>query len=287
MGTRVVNGATGSEQVEREALFFAVLRERASSVGAVGSPGESAGRRLSRVDEEITAWLEEADEEGERILEQARTEAARLRLEAHHHAEQLRLAAERGAGDARRQRDTLLREGERAAAQRAAEAAEGAAAVLGDAERAADQRLVAADRASAWVRAQAEADARAATNRAAATVAGIQSEVRALHEQLLRMVDQANALLPALEAAAETMALPPPRPAEPAIAVLEAPRLEGDEGVDREPEHEPEMASLADEARDEIIDLTTGWPDGDDPEWHEPVSIVRRFLDRLGGRPRH
>ena len=189
MGTRVVNGATGSEQVEREALFFAVLRERASSVGAVGSPGESAGRRLSRVDEEITAWLEEADEEGERILEQARTEAARLRLEAHHHAEQLRLAAERGAGDARRQRDTLLREGERAAAQRAAEAAEGAAAVLGDAERAADQRLVAADRASAWVRAQAEADARAATNRAAATVAGIQSEVRSLHEQLLSLSD--------------------------------------------------------------------------------------------------
>lgn len=57
----------GSPDIEREAILFAVLRERVRPVEAT----------LAHADEEITAWLDEAEEEGARILERARAEAAR------------------------------------------------------------------------------------------------------------------------------------------------------------------------------------------------------------------
>jgi hypothetical protein len=57
----------GTADIEREAILFAVLRERVRPVEA----------SLVQADEEISAWLDEAEEEGARILERARAEAAR------------------------------------------------------------------------------------------------------------------------------------------------------------------------------------------------------------------
>ena len=53
--------------IQREAVLFAVLRERVRPVEAT----------LAQADEEISTWLDEAEEEGARILERARAEAAR------------------------------------------------------------------------------------------------------------------------------------------------------------------------------------------------------------------
>src|SRR5438046_9278061 len=83
-------GPEPEEDVEREALFFAVLRERTRQSVDKGEPKGLAARAgdgemtaLEHAQSEITAWLEEAEEEGASILERARVEAARLRLEAH------------------------------------------------------------------------------------------------------------------------------------------------------------------------------------------------------------
>src|SRR5205085_7914168 len=78
--SRVEHGPPGD--VEREAVVFALLRER------------PCPDRLALVDEEITEWLEEADEERAAILDRAREEAAAIRMDAHERAEELRLAAE-------------------------------------------------------------------------------------------------------------------------------------------------------------------------------------------------
>lgn len=63
----LIDPYTGGQDVEREAVLFAVLRERVR-------PAEAS---VARADEEISAWLDEAEEEGARILEQARADAAR------------------------------------------------------------------------------------------------------------------------------------------------------------------------------------------------------------------
>jgi cell division septum initiation protein DivIVA len=63
------------DPIEREALIFAVLRERACAIEAV----DDVERRLQRADAEITEWLHEAEEEGARILERARAEAEQVR----------------------------------------------------------------------------------------------------------------------------------------------------------------------------------------------------------------
>jgi vacuolar-type H+-ATPase subunit H len=99
-----------SDDVEREAVVFALLRERPSA------------DRLALVDEEITEWLEEADEERAAILDRAREEAAAIRMDAHERAEELRLAGERAEAEAQRQ-------GERLVAARREEAEEEALAI--------------------------------------------------------------------------------------------------------------------------------------------------------------
>lgn len=218
--------------VEREALFFAVLRERARPVDvpappALGVTDEETRRRVEEAETEILEWLDEAEEEGARILERARAEAARLRFEGHEQAEQLRQAAERAAAEARRDRERVLREAEvesaraqaeaaarasaalreaeEAAAERRFQAAEEAAALLADTRAAAERRLAAAEREADWLRAQADADARAARAHAEATVRSVQADVLALQGRLVELVESASTLLPALEAATRSL----------------------------------------------------------------------------------
>lgn len=240
----------GMHEVEREAMFFAVLRERTRPIEAP-RPVEAVeatalppgGDRLQEADREIEAWLEEAEEEGNRILEQAREEATRLRMEAHEQAEGLRQAAERAAAEATRERERVLREAEvaaarteaeaaaqaaqalrdaeDAAARRRREAAEEAAALLAETRETAERRLQSAEREADWVRVQAEGDARAIHAHAAATVRALQSDVGALHEQLAALVSQASALLPALDAANRSLANGPDALAAPAGGELE------------------------------------------------------------------
>lgn len=233
-----------AHEVEREAVFFAVLRERARPVDAAQvieareatalPSATDVARRLAEADEQITAWLDEAEEEGDRIIEQARAEASRLRMEAHEQAERLRQAAERAASEAGRERERVvreaeaeaaaaeaearartadvLREAEEAAVRRRREAADEATALLEETREAAERRLQSAERDAEWVRTQAAGDARALHSHAVATVQALQADIGTLHEQLAGLVAQASSLLPALEAAHRSLAAGPPVP---------------------------------------------------------------------------
>lgn len=232
---RVMAAGDDTQDYEREALFFAVLRERVRP-REVGSPVLPAAtekeieRRLSDAEVEISTWLDEAEEEGTRILERARSEAARLRNEAHAQAERFRQAAERASGDADRDRDRIMRDAELAssrvqaeasarasavmdeaeliAARRRRQAAEEASALLAETRAAAERRIESAEQEADWVKAQADATARATRQRAEATVLALQSDVVRLQHDLTRLVDQAMRLLPSLDAAAQSLSQP-------------------------------------------------------------------------------
>lgn len=234
----------GAHEVEREAMFFAVLRERTrpaaplSRTPAALPAADDALVRYQEADREISEWLEEAEEEGRRILDQARAEAARLRLEAHEQAERLRQAAERAAATAARDRDQLLRQADVEATRAQAAANARAAEVL---QEAADEaaalyadRVGHAEREARWLRTQAESDARALQSHAAATVQALQADVGLLKEQLAALVEHASQLLPALDAAAQSLALGPgqaPAVEAPAPPALEA--ADDDRGLGR------------------------------------------------------
>lgn len=188
-----------STEVEREALFFAVLRER---IRPVAEPAA-----LAEADTEITAWLDEAEEEGAAILERARQEAAQIRLAGHQHVEDVRLAAERAAAEAERRAVQIAVDAEDAALQRRRQAAEEAGALLAETRAAAERRLE-----------EAEAEAEATADRALAVVRSLQSDVGALQRQLTQLVEGAMALLPALDLATRALdAAPAP------VAALDPP----------------------------------------------------------------
>jgi len=229
VGGKLMSMVGPNDEVEREAILFAVLRERTrpSEPGALARAEEDADRRLVRAEEEIALWLDEAEEEGAAILERARAEAARLRLEANEQAERARQAAHREAEEAARDRERLIRDAERrsaavraeasagaaealqnaeeAAARRRRDATEDASSMLAEARAAAEKRMRAVEREAEWLRTSAEAEAKAVAQQARATVLSLQSDVGALQDQLHRLVDHAMVLLPALDSAAQAL----------------------------------------------------------------------------------
>jgi len=83
--------ALARHEVEREAVFFGILRERLAPVEVLRPTEDDARQRLREADarqrlreadELICEWLDEAEAEGEAILERARAEAAQIRLAA-------------------------------------------------------------------------------------------------------------------------------------------------------------------------------------------------------------
>lgn len=274
----------GAQEVEREAMFFAVLRERTRPVdplsrtpaalpAVAGTPS-----RYEEADREISEWLEEAEDEGRRILDQARAEAARLRLEAHEQAERLRQAAERAATEAARDRDRLLRQADVEASQAQAAANARAAELLREAaEEAATlyaDRVAHAEREATWLRTQAESDARALQSHAAATVQALQADVGVLRDQLAALVEHASQLLPALDAAAQSPALGPGRATTlggPAVQAIDAAEAPDDRGLGR----------LVELLAEEQFDAEGGGTGSTDADASTPTVTRRRPLGRL------
>ena len=265
-------------------MFFAVLRERSRPVDPLSRTptalpaADDALVRYQEADREISEWLEEAEEEGRRILDQARAEAARLRLEAHEQAERLRQAAERAAATAARDRDQLLRQADVEASRAQAAANARAADLLNEAaEEAATlyaDRVAHAEREATWLRTQAESDARALQSHAAATVQALQADVGVLKDQLAAVVEHASQLLPALDAASQSLALGPgggPALDAPAPQAIEAAEAPGDRGLGRlvEPLAEEQFDTEADESESVGPDAST------------PTVVRRRPLGRL------
>lgn len=256
-------------------------------------------RRFEEAELVINEWLDEADAEGRAIVERATHAAEQLLLEAHAQVAEIRAAAAEQAAAA-------LREADEHAAYHRQLAADEAAAVLAESRAQAERQLQEAAREADFRLAQAQAEADAIEHRAGATVASLRADVGALQEQLVKLVNNAVEVLPALDRAArgvdgepfevagELVAEPEPvaeAEPEPVAEVVEAEVVEAEvveaEIVEPEPvaEVEPEpvprhrgLGQLVPELDDEDLD---GFDLDDDPA---VPHIRRRGLGRLLGR---
>ena len=249
-------------------------------------------RRFEEAEIVINEWLDEADEEGRAIVERATHAAEQLLRETHAQVAELRATAAEQAA-------TAMREADEHANYHRQVAAHEAAVLLAESRAQAERQLQEAAREADFRLAQAQAEAEAMEHRAGSTVASLRADVGALQEQLVKLVNNAVAVLPHLDNAARGLAAD--AELELAGEVVEqeaaAPVAAIDDDVvdaeivepepERAPEPEPEPApvvrhrglgQLVPESEDEDVDE---FDLDDDPALPH---IRRRGLGRLLGR---
>lgn len=244
-------------------------------------------RRFEEAELVINEWLDEADEEGRAIVERATHAAEQLLLEAHAQVAELRAhAAEQAA--------TAMREADAHAAYHRQVAADEAAVLLAESRVQAERQLQDAAREADFRLAQAQAEAEAMEHRAGSTVASLRADVGALQEQLVKLVNNAEAVLPHLDNAARGLAGDGGGGGELQGELVEpaAPEVVHDDVVEAEivePEpvaEEPEPAATRHRGLGQLVpELEDEDPDdfgfNDDPS---VPHIRRRGLGRLLGR---
>jgi hypothetical protein len=156
-------------------------------------------RRFEEAELVINEWLDEADEEGRAIVERATHAAEQLLLEAHAQVAELRATAAEHAA-------STMREADEHANYHRQVAADEAAVLLADSRAQAERQLQEAAREADFRLAQAQAEAEAMEHRAGSTVASLRADVGALQEQLVKLVNNATAVLPHLDNAARGLA---------------------------------------------------------------------------------